>query len=229
MSACCDHDHHGHGHGHDHAPPAFHDEAQARAYRRVLWFALIVNLGMFGVEIAGALISRSVALQADALDFLGDAANYGISLAVVGLHLTWRARAALLKGLSMGAFGIWVIATTVWRVVEGGVPEAHIITSVGIAALVANVAVTVALFRHRAGDANMRSVWLCSRNDAIANVAVIAAGAGVWASGTFWPDVAVGAVIAGLALTASFDVVKRALSELRRANGAQAGAAAAGD
>jgi len=223
MSACCDHGHQDHGHG----PTGFHDEVRARAYRRVLWFALAVNLVMFGVEIAGALVSRSVALQADALDFLGDAANYGLSLAVVGMHLAWRARAALVKGLSMGAFGLWVIGTTLWRVHEGGVPEAHIITSVGVAALAANVAVTVALFRHRAGDANMRSVWLCSRNDAIANVAVIAAGAGVWATGTFWPDVAVGAVIAGLALTASVDVVRRAAAELRQAKSARAVPAAA--
>ena len=204
MSACCDHN-------------TFHDGATSRSYRRVLWFALIINAGMFAAELAGAMISRSVALQADALDFLGDAANYGISLAVVGMHLRWRARAALLKGLSMGAFGIWVIGTTLWRVYEGGVPEAHIITGVGFAALVANVSVALALFRYRDGDANMRSVWLCSRNDAIANVAVIAAGAGVWFSGTFWPDVAVGAVIAGLALFASVDVIRRARDELRAA------------
>ena len=213
MSACCDHDC-------DPGPAAFHDDEKARAYRRVLWFALVVNAGMFGVEIAGALISGSVALQADA-------ANYGISLAVVGMHLAWRARAALMKGLSMGAFGLWVIGTTLWRITQGGVPEAHIITSVGLAALLANVAVAAALYRYRAGDANMRSVWLCSRNDAIANVAVIAAGAGVWATGSFWPDVAVGAVIAGLALTASVDVVRRAIVELRTAKNAGRMAAAA--
>ncbi|PIW28072.1 MAG: cation transporter [Rhodospirillales bacterium CG15_BIG_FIL_POST_REV_8_21_14_020_66_15] len=216
MSACCDH---------DQGRQPFHDAKTSDAYRRVLWFALVVNAAMFLGELAGALLSRSVALQADALDFLGDAANYGISLAVVGLHLRWRARAALVKGLSMGAFGLWVVATTVWRIVEGGVPEAHIITSVGLLALVANVAVAVALFRYREGDANMRSVWLCSRNDAIANLAVIAAGGGVWLTGTFWPDVAVGGIIASLALVASVDVIRRARGELHRARHAVPAAA----
>ena len=205
MSVCC-----GHDHGH------FHDAETSRAYRRVLWFALVVNGAMFAAEMAGAFFSRSVALQADALDFLGDAANYGISLAVVGMHLRWRARAALVKGLSMGLFGIWVIGTTAWRVMEGGVPHAATISAVGTLALVANVAVAVALFKFREGDANMRSVWLCSRNDAIANVAVIAAGGGVWLSNTFWPDVLVGGIIASLALIASVDVLRRARAELRQ-------------
>ena len=182
----------------------------------MLWFALVVNGAMFAAEMAGAFFSRSVALQADALDFLGDAANYGISLAVVGLHLRWRARAALVKGLSMGLFGVWVIGTTAWRVMEGGVPHAATISAVGTLALVANVAVAVALFKFREGDANMRSVWLCSRNDAIANVAVIAAGGGVWLSNTFWPDVLVGGIIASLALIASVDVLRRARAELRQ-------------
>ncbi len=212
MSACCDHGH-------------LQDAAASRAYRRVLWFALIVNGAMFFGEMAGAYLSKSVALQADALDFLGDAANYGISLAVVGMHLAWRARAAMVKGLSMGLFGLWVIGTTVWRIAEGGVPEAHIITGVGVLALVANLAVTVALFKFREGDANMRSVWLCSRNDAIANVAVIAAGGGVWLSGTFWPDVAVGGIIAGLALFASAEIIRRALGELRQVRAPQPAAA----
>ena len=212
MSACCDHGH-------------LQDAATSRAYRRVLWFALIVNGAMFFGEMAGAYLSKSIALQADALDFLGDAANYGISLAVVGMHLAWRARAAMVKGLSMGLFGLWVIGTTVWRIAEGGVPEAHIITGVGVLALAANLAVTVALFKFREGDANMRSVWLCSRNDAIANVAVIAAGGGVWLTGTFWPDVAVGGIIAGLALFASAEIIRRALGELRQVRAPQPAAA----
>ena len=131
MSAFCGHDHDScddHGHGH------FRDAETSRTYRRVLWFALIVNFAMFAGELTGAFFGRSVALQADALDFLGDAANYAISLAVVGLHLRWRARAAMLKGLSMGAFGIWVLATTAWRVMQGGVPEAYVISTVGTVA-----------------------------------------------------------------------------------------------
>ncbi len=192
----------------------YHDTAISRAYARVLWVALVVNGTMFAVELTAAFLSRSVALQADALDFLGDAANYGLSLAVVGMHLRWRARAALIKGLTMGLFGIWVLATTVWRIHEGGVPEAHMITTIGTLALLANLSVTAMLFKYRDGDANMRSVWLCSRNDVIANIAVIGAGTGVWMSGTFWPDVLVGAVIALLALTAAIDVVRRARAEL---------------
>lgn len=201
MSSCCE------------APVL--DAATSRAYRRVLWLALIINATMFAIELTGAFLSRSVALQADAVDFLGDAANYGLSLAVVGMHLRWRARAALVKGLSMGAFGIWVLATTVFRILEGGAPDASVISAVGTLALVANVTVAVMLFKYREGDANMRSVWLCTRNDAIANIAVIAAGGGVWLSGSFWPDVAVGIGIAMLALTASIDVLRRALDELK--------------
>ena len=208
MSTCCD-------------GPTL-DKEISRAYARVLWIALIVNAAMFAVEMAGAFFSRSVALQADALDFLGDAANYGISLAVVGMALTWRARAALLKGLTMGLFGIWVLGTTIYRVQMGGVPEADLISGVGTLALMANLGVAAMLYRYREGDANMRSVWLCSRNDAIANIAVIAAGAGVWITGTFWPDILVGVGIAALALTASVDVIRRSLAELRQASSATA-------
>jgi len=203
MSSCCE------------APLL--DAETSRAYRRVLWLALVINGAMFAIELTGAFLSRSVALQADALDFLGDAANYGLSLAVVGLHLRWRARAALIKGLSMGAFGIWVLATTVFRIMDGGTPEAEIITGIGALALVANLAVAFMLFKYRDGDANMRSVWLCTRNDSIANVAVVAAGAGVWISGSFWPDIAVGVGIALLALTASVEVLRRSVAELKAA------------
>lgn len=208
MSATC------HDHCHTHSAEV------TGAFRRVLWVALALNLGMFCLELTAALLGRSVALQADALDFLGDSANYAISLLVVGMHLRWRARAALLKGASMGLFGLWVLGTTAWRIHQGTVPDAQTISVVGVMAFVVNVVSAVLLYRFRSGDANMRSVWLCSRNDALANVAVIAAGAGVWATGTFWPDALVGLGIALLALTSAVEVLRRAGGELRHVRGA---------
>jgi Co/Zn/Cd efflux system component len=198
-----------------HAPPA--------GYRRVLWLALAINAAMFATEIGAGLAAGSVALLADALDFAGDAANYAISLFVLGLGLRWRAGAALLKGLSMGAFGLWLLAAVAHRLVVDGVPSAPIMGGVGALALAANIAAALLLFRYRDGDANMRSVWLCSRNDALGNLAVMAAASGVFATGAGWPDLAVAAAMAGLALAASLQVVRRAGAELRPA------AIAAGD
>ena len=198
--------------GHNH-----HTEETLAVYRRVLWVVLGINAGMFLVEISAGLAARSVSLQADALDFLGDAFNYGISLMVLGLSLRWRARAALFKGVFMGLFGLWVIGATVYNTVFATLPVALVMGSVGLAALAANVGSAVLLFRYRKGDANMRSVWLCTRNDAIGNVAVMLAAGGVLASGTGWPDVAVAAVMATLALTACRLVLKQAIGELRQA------------
>ncbi len=187
------------------------------AYRRVLWVVLGINAAMFLVEISAGLAARSVSLQADALDFLGDTFNYGITLFVLGMSLRWRARAALLKGAFMGLFGLWVIGATVYNTVFSTVPGALVMGSVGLAALAANVGSAALLFRYRHGDSNMRSVWLCSRNDAIGNVAVMVAAGGVLATGTGWPDVAVAAVMATLALTACRHVLKQAAGELRAA------------
>ena len=199
MSGCCD------------AVPT------TRVYRRVLWMVMAINAGMFALEMAAGLFGGSVALQADALDFLGDAATYGITLIVLGMGLGWRAGAAMLKGLSMGAFGLWVLVLTAMHIANQELPSAPLMGGVGFLALSANVTSALLLFRHRNGDSNMRSVWLCSRNDAIGNVAVMVAASGVWASGTLWPDVMVGAVIACLALTASVQVVRRAGAELAAA------------
>ena len=199
------------------------DAAEALAtYRRVLWVVLGINAGMFLVEISAGLAARSVSLQADALDFLGDAFNYGISLFVLGMSLRWLAAAALLKGAFMGLFGLWVIGATVYNTVFSTVPEALVMGSVGLAALAANVGSAALLFRYREGDSNMRSVWLCTRNDAIGNVAVMLAAGGVLATGTGWPDVAVAAVMATLALTACRHVLKQAVGELRQAAAGQA-------
>lgn len=197
-----------------------HDHTTAEAlsdprYRRVLWAALLINAAMFGVEIAGGLRSGSVSLLADAVDFFGDAVNYGLSLAVLGMGLLWRARVALLKGLSMGLFGVFVLGRTVWALLHGTPPEPLTMGLIAVLALLANVVVAVKLYAWREGDANMRSVWLCSRNDALGNLAVVAAALGVFGSGSAWPDLLVAAFMATLALTAAWSVVRQASAELR--------------
>lgn len=186
-------------------------------FRRVLWIALIVNVVMFGVELSGGLIADSVSLLADAVDFFGDAANYGISLAVLALAPVWRSRAALIKGLTMGGYGIFVLGKAAWNATAGTVPDAFTMGAVGFLALAANVYVAVLLYRYRGGDANMRSVWLCSRNDAIGNMAVLLAALGVFGTGTGWPDLAVAVVMGGLGMLAATTVIGQASSELRGA------------
>ena len=211
---------------HDHACHAAPSAAASPAYRRVLWVALVLNAAMFGVEVVAGLAAGSVSLLADAVDFFGDAANYGLSLAVLGMGLAWRARAAAVKGLSMGAFGVFVLARAGWSLWHGEVPEPVTMGLVGALALVVNVAVAVMLYRWREGDANMRSVWLCSRNDALGNLAVMAAALGVFGTGSAWPDLLVAAVMAALALSASRAVLQQARQELRQAGGVSATAAA---
>jgi cation diffusion facilitator family transporter len=186
-------------------------------YRRALWIALAVNAGMFLVEIVAGVTADSVALTADALDFLGDAANYAISLFVLAMALRWRARAALIKGISLGAVGLWVAGTTIHNAVIGTVPEAEVMGAVGVLALAANAGVAVMLFAFRRGDANMRSVWICSRNDAIGNVAVLLAALGVFGTGTGWPDVTVGGIMAALAIGGAWQIIRQATDELRQA------------
>jgi len=189
--------------------------------RRVLWIALGINVVMFGVEIVAGLAAESVSLLADALDFFGDAANYGVSLFVLSRAPVWRARTAVVKALTMGAYGgVFVLGQTAWNALAGTVPEPVTMGAVAILALAANVAVAVLLFAFRDGDANMRSVWLCSRNDVIANLAVIAAALGVLGTGAGWPDFAVAAVIAGLALSAAAQVLRQARRELALGHGA---------
>lgn len=188
--------------------------SQSPRYRRVLWAALWINAAMFGVELAGGLHAGSASLLADAVDFLGDAANYAIGLLVFGMALTWRARAALLKGVSMGAFGVFVLGRAAWSAAQGSVPEPVTMGALGILALLANVAVAAMLYAWREGDANMRSVWLCSRNDAIGNLAVMAAALGVFGTHSAWPDLAVAAVMGLLALTAARSVIQQAWAEL---------------
>lgn len=192
------------------------DPADSARWRFALWVALIVNAAMFFVELTAGLLAGSVSLLADGIDFAGDAANYAISLAVVGLALQWRARTALLKGFTMGAFGLWVIGQAIWHWVSGTVPDAPVMGAVAVLALIANVGVAAMLYRYREGDSNMRSVWICSRNDAYSNLAVLAAAFGVFGTGSSLPDIAVACVMAGLALHGSYTVVRHALSDLRR-------------
>ncbi|MCP5220756.1 MAG: cation transporter [Zoogloeaceae bacterium] len=183
-------------------------------YRRALWIALVINALMFVVEIVGGMRSGSVSLLADAVDFAGDAANYGLSLAVLSMGLLWRARAALVKGLTMGAYGLFVLGKTLWAAMAGVPPEAITMGVIGLVALAANVSVAFMLYAYRDGDANMRSVWLCSRNDAIVNVAIVLAAVGVFGTGSAWPDLLVAAIVAGLALTAAVSVVRQARGEI---------------
>jgi Co/Zn/Cd efflux system component len=187
-----------------------------QAYRRVLWAVLAINAVMFAVEIGAGLAAGSASLQADALDFLGDSANYAISLFVVGLALRYRAMAALLKGATMGVLGLWVIGTVVWHALHGTLPSAFTMGTVGLAALVANVASFGLLWAYRTGDANMRSAWICTRNDVLGNVAVLLAAVGVFGTGTGWPDVIVAAIMAALALQGAAVVARQAAEELRR-------------
>src|SRR5499426_209238 len=186
-----------------------------QAYRRVLWTVLAINAAMFLVEIGAGLAAGSASLQADALDFLGDAANYAISLFVVGLVLRYRAMAALVKGATMGVFGLWAIGTIVWHAVHGTLPNAFTMGTVGLAALVANAASFGLLSAYRTGDANMRSAWICTRNDVLGNVAVLLAAVGVFGTGTGWPDVIVAAIMASLALQGAAIVIRQSLGELR--------------
>ena len=183
-------------------------------FRKALWVALAINLLMFVVEIISGILSGSVSLLADAIDFAGDAANYGITLVVLSMGLVWRSRAALVKGLTMLAFGVFVLGRAGWAIYADIVPEPLTMGVIGALALTANVVVALMLYAFREGDSNMRSVWLCSRNDAIGNLAVMVAAAGVFGTGSGWPDLVVALVMAGLALSAGFSVVRQARQEL---------------
>ena len=203
MSAHHDHDHH---HLHAGPPPA--------GYATALWIALAANALMFAVEITAGVRAGSVSLLADAIDFFGDAANYGVSIAVLSLHIGWRARTAILKAASMALFGIAVLARAGWSALQGVVPEPATMGVVGTLALATNVGVALLLFRFRDGDANMRSVWLCTRNDALGNLAVLAAALGVFGTGAAWPDLVVASGMALLALSSAWQVTRQARREL---------------
>lgn len=183
-------------------------------FRKALWVALVLNAAMFIVELGAGLHSGSVSLLADAIDFAGDAANYGISLAVLSMGMLWRSRAALIKGFTMAGYGVFVIGKTLFSLVNGVVPEPLTMGGVAVLALLVNGGVAAMLYAYRDGDANMRSVWICSRNDAIGNVAVMLAAVGVLGTSSNWPDLAVAAVMALLALSGGISVIRQARGEL---------------
>lgn len=186
-------------------------------YKRVLWIVIAINGAMFLVEMAAGQLAGSQALQADALDFLGDTLTYGISLAVIGSALTVRANAALVKGLSLLAMGLFVFGSTAYQVLVLGVPNAEVMGAIGFLALAANVASVLLLLRYKDGDANVRSVWLCSRNDAIGNVAVMGAALAVGVTASAWPDLIVAAAMAALFLNSAWQILRQAMNERREA------------
>ncbi|MFY0308488.1 cation transporter [Leisingera sp. D0M16] len=201
MAGCCNHE--------------ARFEGVSADYKRRLWLVIAINAGMFAVEMGAGQLSGSQALKADALDFLGDALTYGISLAVIGATLRTRALAALGKGISLLLMGLWVFGSTVYQVFYVGVPQAHIMGAIGFMALAANLISVLLLVRYKDGDANVRSVWLCSRNDAIGNVAVMIAALGVWGTATGWPDLIVAGIMAGLFLNSAFQILVQAVREWR--------------
>lgn len=204
MASCC------------HESSCATDDAPDPRFRRALWIVLAINATMFAVEIISGLFAHSVSLQADALDFFGDSANYLLTLMVLSMSMRWRSGAALVKGVTMGLFGLWVVGQAGWNYYFGTLPGAFVMGSVGFVALSANLVSAVLLYAFRSGTANMRSVWLCSRNDAIGNIAVMLAAGGVFSLGSAWPDLLVALVMAGLALSSSLLIIRQAMGELRR-------------
>ncbi len=230
-ASCSSHEHHAHEQHQPKLASASHAHAEEACgchggvpvfdgvdprYRRVLWTVILINAAMFVTEIVAGHLARSQALQADALDFLGDTITYGLSLAVIGASLRTRASAALFKGLSLSVMGAWVLGSTLYHVLILGLPRAEIMGVIGFLALAANVTSVLLLMRYKDGDANVRSVWLCSRNDAIGNIAVMLAALGVWGTATRWPDLAVAAIMAGLFLYSSAQILRQSWRDLSK-------------
>jgi Co/Zn/Cd efflux system component len=229
-ASCSSHEHHAHEQHQPKLASASHAHAEEACgchggvpvfdgvdprYRRVLWTVILINAAMFVTEIVAGHLARSQALQADALDFLGDTITYGLSLAVIGASLRTRASAALFKGLSLSVMGAWVLGSTLYHVLILGLPRAEIMGGIGILALAANVSSVLLLMRYKDGDANVRSVWLCSRNDAIGNVVVMAAAGAVWRTTSAWPDLIVAGIMAGLFLSSAVQILRQAWAEYR--------------
>jgi Co/Zn/Cd efflux system component len=209
-------------HCHDNCDAPF--DGSSPAYKRALWVVIGINLAMFIVEMAAGALAGSKALQADALDFAADTMTYSLTLAAIGWSLAAKTRVALLKGLSLAAMGVWVLGSTIYQTFILGVPEAEVMGVIGALALTANVVSALILLRYKDGDANVRSVWLCTRNDAIGNVAVMAAAGAVFITQSAWPDLIVAAAMAALFLSSSFSIIRQALTEAKgnAANGVPA-------
>lgn len=197
--------------------PAF--DGMDPRYKAVLWTVIGINGAMFLTEMLAGQLAGSQALKADALDFLADTITYGLSLAVIGASLRTRATAALFKGLSLSIMALWVFGSTVYQTLVLGLPSAGVMGVIGFTALAANLGSVLLLRPYKDGDANVRSVWLCSRNDAIGNVIVMGAAFGVWGTSTAWPDLAVAALMAGIFLTSSAQILRQAWSEYRAGDG----------
>ena len=210
-----DHHNRAHAHNHDQSPHHGAPTNAGAAYRSVLWIALIINASMVCIELAAGALSGSVSLLADALDFFSDAVNYGISLLVLTMAIRWRSRAAIFKATTMLAFGLFVLGKAAWGIISGVPPEALTMGLVGLLALAANLTVAFLLYQYREGDANMRSVWICTRNDAIGNIAVVLAALGVFGTRSAWPDLLVAAVMGSLAIQGALTVLRQARHELR--------------
>lgn len=194
--------------------PSLKDSPPNESYKKILWIALAINAVMFLVEIVSGIVAGSVSLQADAIDFLGDAGNYAISLFVLGMAIQVRAKAAYLKGLTMGCFGIWVFASTVYHFFYGDLPEAATMGLIGFVALISNALVLSLLWKYRTGDSDMRSVWLCSRNDVIGNFAVMLAALSVFGTQSGLPDLVVAFLISLLAVQSAYLVIIDAKKEI---------------
>lgn len=201
MKDCCEHD---------------HVVTVDKKYRKVLWIALVLNLAMFFVEISAGIKGNSLSLLADAIDFFGDAGNYAISIFVLGMSIKTRAKASLFKALCMGGFGIYVISSALIGLFNDKIPAAHVMGVVSFLALLTNVSVALMLFKYRDGDSNMQSVWLCTRNDTLGNIAVMLAALGVFLTDSKLPDLLVAFAMGVLGITASFRVIKKARSELKQ-------------
>lgn len=184
-------------------------------FRRALWAVIAINGVMFAFELSAGLLANSKALQADALDFMGDTITYALSLYVIGMSIRTRGMVAMLKGVSLAGMGAWILISTIYQAFVTKVPAAEVMGMIGFVALAANLLSVAILLRFKDGDANVRSVWLCSRNDAIGNIAVIIAASGVWATGAAWPDLIVAAIMAGLFSWSSFQIIRQARSEIQ--------------
>ena len=205
MAGCCDHD------------DIDHAALQVASFRKALWVVLLINGVMFVAEFTSAFYAGSVSLQADALDFLGDTVTYAITLMAMGYSLKIRAKVALLKGVSLGMLGLWVYGQMLYYLLNDQMPSYEIMGAMGVIAFVANVVSALLLYRFRVGDSNMQSVWLCSRNDAIGNLAIIVAASGVFATGSAWPDFIVATIMATLSVTASYRIIKLSVHEMAEA------------
>ncbi|MGI1669605.1 MAG: cation transporter [Neptuniibacter sp.] len=185
-------------------------------YKRILWIVIAINVVMFVVETGASIASQSMALRADALDFLGDSLTYSITLLAIGHSLRWRASAALFKGITLALMGLWVLGSTLYRTLVLEIPNEMIMGSVAMMAFTANLISALLLLKYRNGDSNVRSVWLCSRNDAIGNLAALLAAGAVFATQSPWPDLIVAFAMALLFLHSASLILRQAIAELRQ-------------